>query len=348
MTCVGGFFGLDFIRAIKSDPDMPVHLTGMDSNPNVVAKHYVDSFYSIKTSPENTESYTNDLLEVCKKESIQVLLPSADEEVLAVSLHADKFKALGIQCSVEPKETVLMLRDKIKTFQTLEAAGLDIPKYCSVQSTEDVKRFADLVGYPDQPFILKPNTGRGARGLFVLDASCTELERGSEARGYDKASLDLFLSLAQKEPNLITDQMAMEMLYGNVHDVDCLSDQGKPVCILVRERLTTNQFSRGVEGHEIIENDSMKAFVTQAIQVLNFNNCNDFDFLVTKDGKPGLIEINPRWSGSVIAGVAAGVNYPNMLIRKLMGIPLPNINIQTGVKSYSVNRLITPIIDQLY
>jgi carbamoyl-phosphate synthase large subunit len=342
MTCIGGFFGLDFIRAIKMDADMPVHLTGVDANPHVVSRHYVDSFHSIQSHPDQIDKYVDELLAICERDQVQVVLPSADEEVLAVSARLQDFHDKGIQCSVEPYETVQMLRDKVKVFDHLTNTGISLPHYKAIQSIEDVREFAELVGYPDDPLILKPATGRGARGLFLVDSSVKTLDTGTEARGYETGSLDVFEQIVQKQPEVLEGLMGMEFLQGNVHDVDCLSDHGTPVSILVRERLTHSQFSRGVEGHEIIENEAMKQFVTQAVKVLNFNYCNDFDFLITKDGKPGLIEINPRWSGSVVAGVAAGVNYPNMLIRKLLNLPLPNVTIQTGLKSYPVHRLLTP------
>lgn len=348
LTCIGGFFGLDLIRSIKMDPELPVHLIGLDANPNVVARHYVDAFYSISSTTDNLKSYAEELLDICIKEAVQVLIPSADEEVLAVSAYLDNFRAHGILCTVEPYETLLLLRDKIKTFDKLKSAGLHLPIYQSILSIDDVNHFAALVGYPENPFILKPNTGRGARGLFVVDPSVQHLEKGYEARGYEIGNVEMFQQLAENQPDRLTNLMAMELLQGNVHDVDCLSNDGTPVCIMVRERLTTNQFSRGVEGHEIIENELMKEFVTKAINILNFNYCNDFDFLLLKDGKPGLIEINPRWSGSVVSGIAAGVNFPNLLIRKTMGLPLPeNISIQTGVKCYPVHRLMTPGFDKL-
>ena len=95
----------------------------------------------------------------------------------------------------------------------------------------------------------------------------------------------------------------------------------------------------GVEGHEIERNPEMENLTRRIARELSMSYVFDCDFSPDADGKPGLLELNPRWSGSVAATLAGGVNLPSLLVRSILGLPLPSVEIRPGGRAYSVTRL---------
>lgn len=338
ITCVGGVFSLDTIRALRLDTELNVRVVGVDADPGVVNRWFVDSFHHVPKASTDPEDFADALLKVCRAESVEVVVPGADEEVYALSRVKKAFLDEGVKCAAEDWDKVALMRDKVQFFQRLAQSRIPLPKFAAASTAQDVAAAAPQLGYPDRRVILKPRTGRGARGLIVIDAKVDEYTTGSEARGYAIGNLDHVtenLSGVGGDLGL----MAMEYLPGAIFDVDCVARDGVPLCIVPRRRLWDTPFSRGVEGHQIEHNQEIERLTEQITAALSLNYVFDCDFGTTADGRPGLLELNPRWSGSVAAGLAGGVNVPSILVRSMMGLELPTVDITFGAKAFPVTRM---------
>ena len=175
--------------------------------------------------------------------------------------------------------------------------------------------------------------------MIVVDADAHEFSTGTEALGYgigDVRRVEEYINTQKNGPAL----MAMEFLPGDIYDVDCVATEGVPICVVPRRRLWDTPFSRGVEGHKIVRNEEMEQMTARVAEIFSLSYVFDCDFGTTADGRPGLLEVNPRWSGSVAAGLAGGVNVPTVLIRSMVGLPLPNTELKTGGKAVPVTRMV--------
>lgn len=319
LTCIGGRFSRDIIRLLKENRNPKITVVGVDTNPDVAAKGELESFYTV---PRGTDSkYVPQILEICKKESIGIVIPCADEEVLAISRKKKVFDDEGIICAVDDIRTIFLTSDKWKLFEHLSRLNIPMPKYRLVHNIQDIRDSADYFGYPENKFVLKPPIGRGTRNVWIIGKDCE-----------GEYSLDkLYTIFEEKKPKKFG-YLAMEYLPGPAYDVDVLAKEGKSICTVPRRREWKNKLSPYSQGCIVEKNTDPMNFVKTIVALLNLNYVYDFDCGTTADGRSAIYEINPRFSGAIAASAAAGANIPVMLVRMLLGMDLPKCNIRFGTR----------------
>ena len=338
ITCIGGVFALDTIEALRSDADLKIRVIGVDASPETINRFFVDAFYPVPLASERPEDFVSALRDICLKESVPIVIPGADEEVLVLS-HAKKiFSDAGITCSVEDHAKVELMRDKASLFLHLSKMGIAMPKFFIISKAEDILSAANKLGYPNERFILKPRTGRGARGLIIVDSGVSEFKIVPSSRNYGIANLESVIERLQKEEKSLN-LMAMEYLPGPAYDVDCLANKGIPLQLVVRRRLWKDPFSPMSQGCRIERNPDMESIVRQIVNGMKLTYLFDFDFGTTAQGKPGLLELNPRWSGAVAAALSGGINIPSCLVRTMIGLPVPIVDLEVGACMFPVTRM---------
>jgi carbamoyl-phosphate synthase large subunit len=329
ITCAGGVFALDTVQALRLDRELAVRVIGVDGNAAITECFYVDAYHSVPLASTQPEAFVQRLLDVCREESVDLVIPGADEEVFAIADAKERFEQAGIKVAVESRDKVELTRDKLRFLEHMKAAGVTLPPFAGLSQASDLPAVAEGLGYPGRRVILKPRVGRGARGLIVVDPTVNDMDHGTESRGYaigDVAHVTELLASTEHPLGLV----AMEFLPGDIWDVDCVAKDGIPLCIVPRRRLWNTPFSRGVEGHRIERNPEIEALMHKIAGALSYSYVFDCDFGTSADGKPGLLELNPRWSGSVAAALAGGVNVPAMLIRSMMDLPTPAVEVKPG------------------
>lgn len=322
LTCLGGRFSLTFIRALRERGNLRLKIIGADINEDIAAKYFVDSFYKIKRGSD--KNYSREILKICRKEKINILIPCADEEVLAVAKEKEIFTREGIICSVDDFQTVKLVTDKWRLFKYLKANNITVPRFKLVRKIADFKKIADFFGYPKFRFVIKPRRTRGARGVWII--------------GEDSQSIPLNKLQNELKSEGINklDHLAMEYLPGPAYDVDVVAKNGTPLCIVPRRRVWKNKLSASSEGCAIEENSRIIELVSEIAGLLKINYVYDFDCGTFADGTPAVFEINPRFSGAATASLGAGVNIPLMLVKMLKGMKLARPNINFGVSMFPV------------
>lgn len=338
ITCVGGFYGRDTIEALKSDKELDVTVVGVDSDETVPNRHFTDMFSVVPNAEARPEDFVETLLTLCSDSSIDAIVPGSDEEAYALSRAKLDFRKLGTECAVQDLETMELIRDKLVFFQKISNEAFKIPKFAGISVVEDLKAEASRLGYPSRRIILKPRVGRGARGLIVLDETARDPSRGTESRGYWLGDLESAVNMLEKKDRLLN-LIGMEFLPGDIYDVDCLAKSGDPIYIVPRKRLWDTPFSRGIEGHVIEHDQEIVDITSRIVKALKLGYAFDCDFGTHEGGGVGILEVNPRWSGSVAASRASGVNIPALLVRDLMGLPLPDLEVVHGASIFPVSRM---------
>lgn len=321
LTCLGGRFSLNIIRALQLNRNPKIEIIGVDTNSDVMAKHFVKRFYQVPHGSD--EKYIPEILRICKRERIDIVSAGADEEVMAISADKKVFDGEGIICAVDNISTIHRIIDKLKLFDYLSKHKVPMPKYKLVHNIEDVEKAADYFGYPENKFVLKPRISRGARNVHIIGEDHEgeiSLKRWSNDRKY----------LGSK----VFEYLAMEFLPGPAYDIDVLAKNGDPLCIIPRRRLWKNKLSPFSEGCIVEKNAALTDFVAKIVKLLKLNYAYDFDCGTTADGKPAIYEINPRFSGAVAASLGAGVNIPVMLVKILTKTEIPKYDVRYGTRMF--------------
>jgi len=115
--------------------------------------------------------------------------------------------------------------------------------------------------------------------------------------------------------------MLMPALRDPAYDVDMFSVKGKAKAIVIRRRY--NPVGIPFTGNTLEINDNIFEYCIKISEVLNLDGLHDIDLMSDKDGKPALLEVNPRMSGSVAAAHSAGYPIVSFAIATLLNITYP-------------------------
>ncbi|RMD04325.1 ATP-grasp domain-containing protein [Clostridium autoethanogenum] len=263
------------------------------------AAAFVDQFYSIPKFDDS--NYINLLLDICKSENIDFLIPLHEGKFYTLCENRQKFTSIGTTLLLSSEKIIDICQNKLKTYKFLGKNKISSPK--SYSKIEMLKLIEN--NHVDFPLIVKPINGTGSVGVFKV---------------YDINELNFFIKYI-KEP------IVQEYVDGTEYTVDVLCDlHGFPISIVPRERIEVKAGevlkSRTVMHRQIIKETYklIKDLVEEVDSADNIRAVGPFTIQckVTKDDEIKFIEINPRFGGGVPLTFKAGVDYGkyfNMMVR---------------------------------
>ena len=110
------------------------------------------------------EDYIPAILQICKKQLIDILIPLNDLELPILAERKSDFEAIGVKVIVSEPRVIDICFDKYKTAQFIESLGLKTPE-TYVDYNEAIA--AIKAGRLNFPLILKPRWGSGSIGFRV-------------------------------------------------------------------------------------------------------------------------------------------------------------------------------------
>lgn len=115
---------------------------------------------------------------------------------------------------------------------------------------------------------------------------------------------------------------------GSGQGVFALFDHGKPVCYFAHRRLREKPPGGGVSvlSESAPVNDALKASAEKLLHSVEWHGVAMVEFRVAQDGTGYLMEINPRFWGSLQLAIDSGVDFPWLLFLVSTGEALPEIH----------------------
>jgi carbamoyl-phosphate synthase large subunit len=235
------------------------------------------------TDPEYVEA----LLAICRRERVGLLVPTIDDELPVLASAAHIFAAAGVRVAVSPVETTLVGNDKRLTAQTLQARG--VPAASTWLPSE-------VPASPPFPLFVKPRRGRGGVGAFP-------------AR--DRAELRFFVGY-------VPDAVVQPFLDGPEFTIDVLCDfEGTPLSVVPRERVVVR--AGVVDRGRTVRDPRLIDVGLACARALAFVGAVNIQVRVV-DCTPIVFEINPRFSGGIPLTIAAGADFPQVLVHLARGV----------------------------
>jgi len=259
-------------------------VVGTDVNALSPAVHFCDRAYEVPLSGD--AGYLDTILGLCQRERIRLVVPTIDEELPLFGAAAGRFAARGIRVAVSPEITSHLCNDKYETCCWLRASGVAAAESFLPE---------ELPAHPRLPLFVKPRGGRGSIGAF----------RASTA---DELA---FFS------RYVPDPVVQEYLDGPEFTIDMLCDfDGRPLSIVPRQRVVIRAgvIDRGRTVHDAALIDLGLA----CARVFRFHGPVNVQCRVV-NGCPTVFEINPRFSGGIPLTIAAGADFPRMLLELTLG-----------------------------
>ncbi len=235
----------------------------------------------------NNQNYIPQLIEICKKENINALIPTIDTDLLTLSHNRDKFVEIGTRVLISDEEKVKICRDKRLTTSYFIKCGLKTPVL-----VDDIRKYK--FGFP---CFIKPQDGSSSINAYKID---------------NQAELEFY---CKKVKNYIIQPFVL----GKEYTVDIFCDlNGQPIYITPRERIAVRSgevlITKIVQDAKII--DECKQIVA------SFMPCGPITIQLIQDRDTGenfYIEINPRFGGGVPLSIKAGADAAEALLRILLG-----------------------------
>lgn len=312
LTSAGGLVSPGIINLLRDADDF--YIVGTDMNNDAIGFEFTDSSYTVPAG--NDKDYISYILDICKKEKIQVIVPCSDEENLSLAYSKDLFEKEGIKILCSSYESVSISSDKGKMLSFLNEQCIEVPKYSIPQNIKELKEALINMGYPKKKLIVKPSKGRGGRGVRILNCNANILE----GRGIQEITSEHMIDAIEKQdsfPKIIV----MEHLPGEDYSVDVLANKGQSLFVVPRKRIKS--IGGPSQVGEIVNNLEIKEMVTRIVEKFGFENNINIQLKYSIDNKPLVYEINPRVSGTIAANWAAGANLLYLGIRKVLGLEIP-------------------------
>jgi carbamoyl-phosphate synthase large subunit len=250
------------------------------------ALYFADKYY--KVPPINDKNYYNNVMEIVKKRGVKLIIPTIDIELPLWGNKREILLEEGIFVAASPEKTAIICNDKFKSYEFFKKNYFPTPE---TWTKKDILK----INENNFPLFIKPAKGRGSVNTYKIN-------NGKE--------LDFFIKYV-KEP------IIQQYIDGEEFTVDLISDfNGNVLSIVPRKRLLVRAgvSDRGVTFYnkKIIEDIKLMA---EKLKIIGPSNFQGF---ISENGIH-YIEVNPRFSGGIQLTIAAGVNFPELLVRLVHG-----------------------------
>ncbi|HEV7782530.1 MAG TPA: ATP-grasp domain-containing protein [Chitinophagaceae bacterium] len=298
-------------------------ITVADANPGAVGKYLNNDF---ETIPYATDPFfAETVLELCKKKSIEVVLPLVTKELIPLSLLKNEFESAGIKLLVSPTASLEIANNKSRLYEFFQWRSISTPAFRVVETTDQFKTAVEELGYPGKQVCFKPSVSNGSRGFRIVSEQMNELDL---LLNHKPASTYTSLKDAVRilSSGIFPELLVSEYLPGEEYSVDCLAKNGE--CILVVPRLRKRMINGiSVEG-EFIKEETIMAYCRQIIKELQLHGNIGIQVKRSDAGQFLLLEINPRVQGTISAGLGAGINLPVLAVKQESGLPIAEEELQ--------------------
>ena len=247
--------------------------------------------------------YIPALLELCRNEGINALIPTIDTDLLLISENREEFMSVGTAAIISDTDKVRLCRDKRITSRYFESCGLKSPK-----------AFSDYTAYTGGfPCFIKPKDG------------------SSSINAYKANNPDELESYANHIPGYVI----QPYISGKEYTVDIFCDfNGNPIYITPRERLQVR--SGEVLKTRIVQDEKIKEECIRLIA--DFRPRGAITVQLIRDESTGedyYIEINPRFGGGAPLSIRAGADSSEAMLCLLAGDKLLYLDNAANEETYT-------------
>lgn len=298
ITSVGSVNGINIIKALRGQNDIKVSLVSVDTDSLSPGFYLSDNHYLVPKV--NQPDFIKKILEICKKEKIDIILPVHSIEFPIFAKNKSLIRKAGIKMAVSDPKVYEITGDKIKSHQFFKKNKIPCPK---VYSFKELKN--DKIKFP---LIIKPRESSGSKNVYCVK---------------NKRELQFFV-------NYVENPIIQEFVKGKEYTIDIVSDlNGKMIAASPRIRIQTRD---GIAVKSITEsNQILVDYAKKIANNLNMIGPGNIQCIVNKK-EIKFIEINNRFpAGGLPLAVKAGLNIPLIIIKMLLNQKVGKISIKSGV-----------------
>jgi len=267
------------------------------------------------------EEYARMVEKIVKNGKFDVLFPIFEWSLIPISENVDRISPY-VKLPIASHKSILKCFDKLSTMKLAIECGVPIPKTYFVCDSAEMKKISEETTYP---CVVKP------RWSMVWQTDRAFHRRG----GFVKSPGELvatYNSIHQYFPY----PLIQEYVPGTNYSVATMYNRGKPraFCCIKVQRAWPITGGNSCFRETVPLDSKMKTYSERLLKALDWHGIAEVEFrLDSRDNTPKLMEINPRFWGSLCVAVKAGVDLPYLLYRMSMdGDTKSTFSYKTGVK----------------
>ena len=289
--------GIPVIRSIRDSKDLVVRIIGLSYEalePGVYMHDLVDKSYQIPYPSAGTDALFARLQHIHNIEKIDVLIPNFDAELFNFILLSDNLLKLGIHTFLPGREE-FEARDKVNLFRFCNKHGLPTPADAIIYQVRDIAKAEERFGFP---LVVK--------GKFYDALICNSIDQAENAFYKIQAKWGLPI-------------IVQEFITGTELNVAALGDgHGNAISIIPMRKLFITDKGKAWAGITIDDN-VLTDMTVRFIKATKWRGGCELEIMMTSDGKPHIMEVNPRFPAWIYLAAAAGQNQPAALVRMALG-----------------------------
>lgn len=288
------------VRSLGRAGITPIAATDGQRSPALSSNHCAEVVHVTDPKDSMTE-YAEGLLELARREDVHTILPLREADAYALSMNRQAFDD-----HLDPVwpdfETLRSAQDRRTLISVADGLGIPTP---STRMLTNWRR-------EDGPLVVKP------RYSIVVG------DDGSAAREPSVRTLD-----SSERPSIesIVDEMGHVPLVqtyvpnGGEYGFFALMNEGDPVLTFQHRRIRSGSYSGGASVYrESVDIPELDAYGSALLSELDWHGPAMVEFRRdARDGSFVLMEINPRFWGSLALPVHAGIDFPRHYFELSLG-----------------------------
>ena len=290
--------GVAVIRAIRECPDFDVRIIGLSYEslePGSYMHDLVDKTYHIPYPSAGTDTLLARLMYIHEREHLDLIIPNFDAELFNFIKLKDKLKAVGIHTFL-PSLDQFEARDKVKLYEFGKKYGLFVPADKILYQPNEIEKTVREIGFP---MVIK--------GKFYDAIIVHTQEQATKAFHKIQAKWGLPVIVQQ-------------FIDGTEINIAALGDgEGNAISIVPMRKLYITDKGKAWSGITI-EDSSFVDLARKFIEVTKWRGGCELEVMQSDDGKPYIMEVNPRFPAWIYLTAAAGQNQPASLVKMAMGL----------------------------
>ena len=153
VSACGAQFMPGLVNCLKNNGERNIRIIGTDMGNDDTVYQMVDECYKVPRATDPT--YIDVVLDICKKEKVDIVMPFMSAELLPLIDRKEDFEKIGAKVSVSDRKSVEITNNKYEFYAFLKENGLPVPKFAHIRKSEELIKACEECGYPENAVCVK-------------------------------------------------------------------------------------------------------------------------------------------------------------------------------------------------
>ena len=257
---------------------------------------------------EDPDDYARKVLELVRRWQPTVVVASSDQSIASLRPWRSRIER-HTSLALASEDALAIAVDKEKTLELAADLGIHGPRTVAIQDVKDVPAAMAITGYPA---VVKPTASwfRDCRGARLLAVAVINQEEALNAVGaFQRQGVRV---LVQEWSGGAREAVSLFRVHGQI-----LAEFAQ-----VALRTTPVLGGASVVRQSIPMPEDLRAAAVSLVHAMDLDGYAEVEFRRDSHGRPLIMEVDPRLSGSVELALRCGVDFSRMLWQWGSGRPV--------------------------